>query len=67
MYPFGPASLPLLPPLAHLCQTRNAPGKQGLLSHIGRCEGLDMGQGITELRARQDVLLPVLPAQEILP
>ena len=31
------------------------------------CEWLDMGQGVAELRTRQDVLLPMLPAQEILP
>jgi hypothetical protein len=35
--------------------------------HVASCEWLYMGKGVTELRTRQDVLLPMLPAQEILP
>jgi hypothetical protein len=35
--------------------------------HVASCEWLYMGKGVAELRTRQDVLLPMLPAQEILP
>ena len=53
------------------CPTRVRPGtrvgKQGLISHMASCAWLSIGKGVTELRTRQDVLLPMLPAQEILP
>ena len=58
---------PLLSPLSHSRQARNATGKQGLQSHRVRCGYLVSGKGINELRTRQEVLLPMLPAQEILP
>jgi hypothetical protein len=45
----------------------HATGKQGRLSHLTSCGWLASGKGVTELRTRQDVLLPMLPAQEILP
>jgi hypothetical protein len=48
-------------------QSRNARGEQGLISHVASCEWLYIGQDVTELRTCQDVLLPMLPAQEILP
>ena len=48
-------------------QSRNARGEQGLIAHVASCEWLSIGKGVTELRTRQDVLLPMLPAQEILP
>ena len=48
-------------------QSRNARGEQGLISHVASCKWLSIGKGVTELRTRQDVLLPMLPAQEILP
>ena len=56
----------VLSPLSHSRQTRNASGKQGL-THIASCGWLAGGKGVAELRTRQDVLLPMLPAQEILP
>src|SRR5215510_5062454 len=50
-----------------LRQTRNARGEQRLIAHVASCEWLYIGTGVTELWTRQDVLLPMLPAQEILP
>ena len=34
---------------------------------MASCGWLSIGKGVIELRTRQDVLLPMLPAQEILP
>jgi hypothetical protein len=53
-------------PLSQPRQSRNARGEQGLLSHMANCGCLASVKGVTELRACQDVLLPMLPAQEIL-
>jgi len=44
-----------------------ARGAQRLMAHVVSCRWLYIGKGVTELRTRQDVLLPMLPAQEILP
>ena len=59
--------LPLLSPLSHSRPARNTTGKQGLISRMASCEWLANGKGIAELWTCQDVLLPMLPAQEILP
>jgi hypothetical protein len=40
--------------------------RAGATSHVASCGRLCIDKGVTELRTRQDVLLPMLPAQEIL-
>ena len=54
-------------PLSHSRQTRKRERQAGADISHGELWWLAHGKGVTELRTRQDVLLPMLPAQEILP
>ena len=57
------AAVPSVP----LVSDQEGDRRAGADSHRAGCAWLSIGKGVTELRTRQDVLLPMLPAQEILP